>query len=561
MVLLLVVLIISPSKEIKIGDKTILKISLQGKFIEEPGFSSALRVLRSSVSKQINIWELIDAIKRAQNDPNIKGIYLECGSITAGWAQLTELRKVLMDFKKSGKFIASYSEVYTQQTYYIATVADEIFMHPEGYFLFKGLNMTIPFYKTLFDKLGIKPCVFRTGDYKSFVEPFILNGMSNENRQQRNALLDDIYNNFINSVAEARHLTSSFLKKLAEDLSAILPESIYNAQLITSLGYKSDLDRLLKNKINIESTKSISYVNFRDYGNKSMGTKNKKNQIAVLIAEGEIVDGKSKSNYIGSKDFTKVIKKLKADDSIKAVVLRINSPGGSALASDTIWKELCLLKGTKPIVASMSNVAASGGYYMALACNKIYANIDSLTGSIGVFGLFFDAHLLLKNIGITMDTVKTSKHADIFENIGRPFDDYETCVIQKSIEKTYDSFLSRVSHGRNLTIEEVKAVASGRVWSGKAAKEKKLVDEIGGLDDAIASAAKLANVDLDNCSITYWPSKPTFFEEIMADFKNIYCSKSFLQEVEKISPDFIHFQRLVNMRGIQARIPYDVEIR
>lgn len=550
-------LLLQPSKP-KITDKTVLHIALLGKVVEAA--PDRLMQLVRGQEQVIDLSTLKDAIKYAQEDSNIQGIYLEANVLRAGWASLEEIRNTLLSFQKTGKFIVAYGENYTQKTYYLASLADEIVLHPAGFFPLKGLSQTVFFYKTLLDKLEVAPQVFRVGEYKSAVEPFTRQDMSQASKHQRSQLLDAINDHFLGSIAVARGLKKASIQTMADALSVVIPRDACHAKLVSQVGHFDDAEALIKARLSLSKEAHINYVPFDKYALFKKTPQSSKQQIAVLVAEGDIVHGTGVPGTIGSKDLATSLKAIREDKSIKAVVLRINSPGGSALAADVLWKELVLTKAQKPIVASMSDVAASGGYYLAAACDRILAHPTTITGSIGIFALFFDVHALLSNgLGITTDVVKTGNSADLFENPGRSFNNHEKKVIQKVVDAGYNTFLERVAAGRNMDKGLVERVAAGRVWTGQMAQEKGLVDELGGLEAAIQAAAKLAAIE-DEYTVSYWPRLKTLSGRVLSDLKDHVGNKSALRTLQANFPALKPLQELINMTGIQARSPYMIEI-
>ncbi|OJW71801.1 MAG: signal peptide peptidase SppA [Candidatus Amoebophilus sp. 36-38] len=544
----------------KLTPKTILRISLHGQLVEEMPVPF-LDILGKSRAHEIDLLAVKKAIQMAQADDRIAGIYLELGQILSGWANLAELRNSLEAFKKSGKFIVAYGETYTSKTYYLASLADDIVLHPAGSFVFMGLNMSVLFYKGLFDKLEITPQIFRVGRYKSAVEPFMKYGMSEASKEQNQVLLNSIYDHLIETLAVARNIPPYALKQMANDLSVTGPQEATKAQLVTCLGYLNDVEALLKNKLNLEPNAKIAYIDFDVYQNKHARSNPTKEKIAVLVATGTIVDEEIGPNHITAKSFIKNLKELRENPHVKAIVIRINSPGGSALASDTMWKEIMITRAHKPVVASMSDVAASGGYYLAAACNYILAHPGTITGSIGIFGLYFDVHALLKNkLGIHGDVVKTAPSADMFSPT-RSLTPDEKRIIQRHIEQGYENFLDRVATGRQMQKTEIARIAEGRVWSGSLAKEHKLVDELGGLEDAIKKAALLANLD-ESYQVDYWPKHRTNW---LRDLIIRWFDKENYQVLESyaVQPYYVmlkSIQDLANRQGVQAWLPYTIQI-
>ena len=544
--------LIQPSQP-KITKKTVLRIALDGKVVEYLP-SDPLSMLARRPEGRINLLLLKKAILHAQEDARIQGICLEARALRAGWAQLEEIRQALQAFQQAGKFIVAYGDYYTQKAYYLASLADDIVLNPEGEFFLQGLGSTVFFYKSMMEKLDIKPEIFRVGRYKSAVEPYMRQDMSAESKYQSTVLLTKLYDHFLDTVAKARQCTPTALRQMADDLSAAMPDAACQYQLISQVGYLPDAESLIRNKLDLKEEESINYVSFEDYATTLNAPRASKKQVAVLVAEGVIVDRGEEDN-ITAKAFVEHIRAIKEDDNIKAVVLRINSPGGSALASSILWKELNLLKEKKPVVASLSAVAASGGYQMAIACNRIFAHPTTLTGSIGIFGLFFDANALLRNtLGITTDVAKTSPSADLFVNPGRPLSTHERNVIQKFIDSGYASFLEKVAQGRNLDLQAVEQVASGRVWPGQLAQEHGLIDELGGLQEAICEAATLASLK-DDYTVNYWPKEKSLFEIIFNSW-SVAREDVMWSTLQKKLPALKHLRELVDLQGVQARMPY-----
>ncbi|MCU0318149.1 MAG: signal peptide peptidase SppA [Amoebophilaceae bacterium] len=552
-------LLLQPSKP-KITDKTVLHVVLHGKVVEHAP-NTLIQFLTGREREQvIDLLVLREAIKRAQEDKHIRGIYLEVDALKAGWASLETIRNALLSFQKTGKFIVAYGEHYSQKTYYLASLADEVVLHPGGIFDFRGLSHTVFFYKTLLSKLEVSPEIFRVGKYKSAVEPFTRQEMSQASKRQNSELLHAIYDHFLNTIATARGLKKAALQAMADALLVVMPRDAHQANLVSQVGHSDTAEALIKIKLGLPEEASVNYISFGKYASFRKNVPSSKNNIAVLIAEGDIVDGMGTPGTVSAKSFAASLNTIRKDTSIKAVVLRINSPGGSALAADVLWRELILTKAQKPVVASMSDIAASGGYYLAAACNRILAHPTTITGSIGIFGLFFDVHALLSNkMGITTDVVKTGSSADLFENLGRPFSTYEREIIQKIINEGYRTFLERVAAGRGTNKAVLERVAAGRIWTGQLAKEKGLVDELGGLEEAIQVAAKLAGIE-DVYTVSYWPKPPALSVQVRSEWETHARDETVLRMLQRSCPAFQHVQTLANMTGIQARLPYLVEV-
>jgi protease-4 len=503
---------------------------------------------------------ILENLRKAKEDKNIKGIYMELSTINTGIATVEEIRNALLDFKKSGKPIISYSEVYTQKSYYLASVADKIYMNPQGAMELKGLGAEIMFYKGLLDKIEVETQVIRHGRFKSAVEPFILDKMSNDNRLQTRGFMQSIWNFMLNNIATSRKLSFEELNTLTNNFSIREPEDAIKYKLIDKLVYKDEVLEELKTltgKTKKEDSPQLitlsKYSKSPDTEKKSL----KDPQIAIIYATGEIESGEGASDKIGSETVSKAIREARLNDKIKAIVLRVNSPGGSALASEVIWREAELANKVKPVVVSMGDVAASGGYYISAASRKIFASQNTITGSIGVFGLIFNAQKMLNNkLGITIDTVKTNRLSD-FGSMSRPLTAEEKQIFQQGVEKVYDTFTKRVANGRKMEQANVDSIGQGRVWSGVEAKNIGLVDEFGGLNDAIAAAAKIAN--LNKYRTVELPKQKDPFKEILAELGNEAETKYLNYKLGDEAKYFNKAQELLKMQGIQTRLPYVID--
>jgi protease-4 len=503
---------------------------------------------------------ILDNLHKAKEDKNIKGIYMELSTINTGIATVEEIRNALLDFKKSGKPIISYSEVYTQKSYYLASVANKIYMNPQGAMELKGLGAEIMFYKGLLDKIEVETQVIRHGRFKSAVEPFILDKMSNDNRLQTRGFMQNIWNFMLGNIASSRKISVEELNSLTNNFSIREPEDAVKYKLVDKLVYKDEVIEELKtltSKTKKEDQPQLitlsKYSKSPDSSKKSL----KDDQIAVIYASGEIESGEGASDKIGSETVSKAIREARLNDKIKAIVLRVNSPGGSALASEVIWREAELANKVKPVVVSMGDVAASGGYYISAASRKIFASPNTITGSIGVFGLVFNAQKMFNNkLGITFDTVKTNRLSD-FGSMTRPLTAEEKQIFQQGVEKVYDTFTKRVANGRKMEQANVDSIGQGRVWSGVEAKKIGLVDEFGGLNDAIAAAAKMAN--LIKYRTVELPKLKDPFKEILSELGNEAETKYINYKLGDEAKYFNKAQELLRMQGIQARLPYVID--
>jgi len=512
--------------------------------------------------KKDGLNDLLAGIAAAKDDENVKGIFMELKSIPGGFATVEAIRNELLNFKESGKFIYSYGELYSQQAYYLASVADSILLNPKGLVDMRGFGTELMFFKGALDKLEIEPQVFRVGGFKSAVEPFTLTKMSEENRIQIKEFLNDFYSIFLNGIAQQRGITTDNLNDIANELKVRKAEDAVTHQLVDKLTYKNEALNILKERLGLEEDKKLNTKSLSAYAaNKSKKIKKGagKNRVAVVYAFGNIIDGPGKNGTIGSYDYEKTIRKIREKDNVKAIVLRVNSGGGSALASDIIWNEVEMAKAEGlPVVVSMGDLAASGGYYIACNSDYIFAEENTITGSIGVFGLLPNMKGFFNNkLGITFDTAKTTEYADL-ASPSRAVNEAERAIIQGSVDDIYDTFLNRVAEGRNMTVEAVHEVAQGRIWSGLKAKQLGLVDEIGDLDAAIAKAAELA--DLESYKVSNYPPSEDPFTKFMKDLQGQTKQNIIKEELGNYYTYYKQIKDLMEMEGIQMRMPYEITI-
>ena len=545
-------------KEKKIDKNTILKIDLSTPVVERASTNplADLDLFNPEPKKQLELKAILDNIEKAKFDDNIIAIYINSPVVNAGLSQTEEIRNKLLEFKKTGKPIVAYSEVYSIKNYFLSSVADKIYMNPVGGIDHKGLSATVMFFKGLLEKLNIDLQIFRLGKFKSAIEPFTLDKMSNENREQLKLMLNSINNNIMDSISSQRQIPFEMVKKHANQLTLNSAEICLEKGYIDHLIYEDQVEDSL---IAIGTNKKLKTISLKGYSSvKSKEKDISRNKIAIIYATGEINSGKGDVASIGSKTTSAAIKKAREDKKVKAIILRVNSPGGSALASDVIWRETKLAQKEKPLVVSMGDYAASGGYYIACAADKIIANPTTLTGSIGVFGMIPNMQNFYKsNFGITVDTVKTNTYADM--GTSRKLSTFEKNKVQESVKNIYSTFISRVSDGRDITIEEVDAIGQGRVWSGYDAKDIGLVDLYGGLETAIVIAAELAEVD--DYRVISLPKIEDPFTKIMNDLTESRLTAFFKKEFDLIDTKNIKkVKDLITSDEIQTRIPYLIEL-
>ncbi len=509
--------------------------------------------------RNIGLNDILISIEKAKSDNKIKGIYIDVSYIQAGYAGIEEIRNKLIDFKKSGKFVLAYSEVYTKSAYYLASAANKVYLNPEGMIDFRGFSTEITFFKGALDKLGIEPQIIKVGTYKSAVEPFILDKMSKANKEQVSSFLGSLYDHYISRIAESRKISKDSLLNISNLALVRSAEDGLKYRLVDGLKYKDEVLSELKNLTGTAQSKDLNSVAIADYAMVANEKKsNSSNRIAVIYAVGEIMSGEGDDETIGSERISKAIRKARTDKKIKAVVLRVNSPGGSALASEVIWREVELTKKVKPIMVSMGDVAASGGYYIACNADSIFAQPNTITGSIGVFGIIPNMKKFFNNkLGITFDGVQTGKYADI--SITRPLQEDEKMILQQEINQIYKTFTQKVANGRRKSVSYIDSIGQGRVWTGEQALKNGLIDRLGNIDDAIRSAAKMAK--LKDYKVVEYPSQKDPFKEIFetsSDKIRTYFTK------QELGDQYTYYQQIksvLNRSGIQARMPYEVIIK
>lgn len=541
-------------------DNTILTLKLEGGLVDRVQQQNPLYdYVFGQDNLQIGLDDILYSIERAKENEKIKGIYIYSGMFTASSATLKEIRDALIDFKKTGKFVVAYSDTYLQGGYYLSSVADKVLVNPKGNLDLHGLSVTNTFYKGLFDKLGVEMQIFKVGTFKSAVEPYMLDKMSEANREQLASYTGDAWTTILTEISRSRNVPVSKLNQLADSLTLLQKTEMYvENHLVDTLMYETDVKEYLKTLVKVTEVKdlnmaSISNICTVDPSKES----NSQNIVAVLYAEGSITDGTGKDG-ITSKRYIKEIEKLKNDGKVKAVVFRVNSGGGSGYASEQIWKAITDLKAKKPVVVSMGGLAASGGYYISCNASKIVAQPNTLTGSIGIFGMFPNIEGLTKKIGLSYDNVKTNKFAD-FGDISRPMREDEKIVFQNYINEGYDLFLTRCSEGRGIAKDSLDKIAQGRVWTGNQALKIGLVDAIGGIDTAIEEAVKLAK--LENYSVNSYPEKTDFFDSLLLSGKDDLATRVMK---EYMGDDYKLIKTLKEIKEqsyIQARIPYELDIQ
>lgn len=547
-----------------IEKKSVLRITLKGSITERAGEENPLSKLGGETTQQIALDQALQALEKAAKNDKIEGIYMEGGILSAYPAEVQELRQALLEFKKSGKWIIAYADTYSRSAYYLCSVADKVYLNPIGMLDWSGLSSNPMFFTGLMKKLGIKMQVFKVGTYKSAVEPYIAEQMSDANREQVSSYQQSIWNNMLKDVAKSRKTTAEALNSLADSLTILSgPEASVKGGLVDKLCYQDEVKKILKNKAKMEEDESLRFVSISDVALSEELNDKVDDEIAVYYAYGEIKEditgGFTQESAITSKQMTKDLQELREDDDVKAVVLRVNSPGGSAYASEQIWREVQLLSKEKPVIVSMGALAASGGYYISCGANKIFAEPTTLTGSIGIFGMIPDAtELLTDKLGLSFDVVKTNAHSD-FGAMGRPLNESECRLMQAHINQGYELFTGRVAQGRKMSQDSVKAVAEGRVWTGEQAMKIGLVDKLGNLNDAIAAAAKAAKIE--KYSVGRYPEPAPWFASLLQEKKADYMDSQMRSALGEFYPAFSLIRNLKNQDAIQARMTFIPDFR
>jgi len=542
-----------------VKDKSVLHLKLNVQITENDLEDPFEGLPIPGAVSSIGLLPFKQTLKYAKSDSKIEGIYLDLSVFTSGYGVAREIRQALLDFKSSGKWIVAYSEFYTESAYYVVSAADKVFLNPEGDLEFNGLSVEVSFFKKLFDKLEIKPQIFRVGDFKSAVEPFFLDHMSNENRLQLNELISDIHTNMINDIAQSRNMDVARLSEISNKMLVTNSTSAKAMGLIDSLVYYDQVQADLRNRLGVAKDAAINFVKYGKYKKSFSSYSSSKNEIAVIVADGDIMPGKATQGTIGSDTFAEELRKARTNDRVKAIVVRINSPGGSALASDVMWREIKLATEVKPVIASMSDYAASGGYYLAMACDTIVAQPTTITGSIGVFSVLFDLSSFLDNkIGITFDEVKTGEVGGL--TVTRPLTTAEKAIWQKRTEEIYDSFTTKAADGRGMAVEDLRKVASGRVWTGMQAKDRGLVDVLGNFEDALSIAVAKAGV-MDDYKVRYYPVQKSFFQEWLSEMEENSETKALKRELGEHYKTYEELKKLRGYQGSQARMPFELTIQ
>jgi protease IV len=550
----------TPSKP-EVGSKAVLVVDLTKSYKERKEENTLGTFTGNSDNDIPGLYDVVRMIDYAKTDNSVKGIYIKCDDNDNGFAASEEIRNAIIDFKKSGKFVFAYGDVISQKAYYVATAADRVYCNPKGTVDWRGMASTLFFLKGTLERLNIQPQIFYAGKFKSATEPLREYQMTEANRLQTSVYLNDLYSRMLNAAAQKAKSDTATLHNLANTAAIQTAYDAVRYRLIDAVKYDDEVKAEMINKLGISQTDKINYVSLGKYAKATDFVKTGGDRIAIIYAEGEIMDGRGQEGEIGSDDFRNLIRKVRLDKNIKAIVFRVNSPGGSSLASEEIWREITLAKKAKPVVVSFGDVAASGGYYISCNADSIFAQPNTITGSIGVFGVipnmkdFFN-----KKLGITFDEVKTGPFADML-TISRPLNDAEKAFIQNSIDTIYTTFKGRVAEGRRLPLNVVDSIAQGRVWTGQRALQIGLVDRLGSIDDAIACASRMAKVS--KYSLKEYPEKKSFLEKLFNDYKNDVKTQTIKEEIGE--EQFSLYKQMKSLRKMiaipQTRLPFEINIR
>jgi protease-4 len=551
---------LSEEKKLVVENNSVLHLELNGPVTElqEENPLAGLPIPGSEMQK-IGLLQLKEAIAHAKEDENIMGIYLEVTQPIAGFSSLEEIRESLIDFRESGKWVYAYNEVMSEGAYYLSSVADKVFLYPEGELEFNGLTVSIAFYKKLFDKLQVHPQIFRVGEFKSAVEPFLLEQMSEENRMQLTALTNSIYDHMLAGIAASRKMEKQRLEEISDNMLVRSAALSVELGLVDSLLYTDEFLGVIKDRLDFGEDDEVKFVKYHRYRKSFTSGESTQNEIAVVVADGTIMPGEGNQNdqVIGAETFVKQIRKVRKDDDVKAIVMRVNSPGGEFKASDMIWREIHLAAQEKPMIASMSDYAASGGYYLSMACDTIVAQPHTITGSIGIFGIMFDlSDFFEEKLGITFDEVRTGEYGDSY-TVTRPLTEAEKNIIQRNLNEHYETFINKAAEGRDVTSAQIQQVASGRVWTGSQALDRNLVDVLGGFNDAVRIAAQKAGIEEDY-KIRFYPEPKHFLEELLESFGQTAKARSLKNDLGEMYTWYQQARKIKNYQGAQARMPFEL---
>lgn len=551
---------LSDEKVVQIADGSVLHLRLEAPITELELDDPFAEVFPDVADQSLGLLRIRQVIEEAKSDPKIEGIYLNTSMLMTGFASLQEIRAALLDFRASGKWVVAYADFYSEGAYYLASAADKVYMYPEGQVEFNGLSTEVMFFKKLFDKLEINPQVFRVGDFKSAVEPFLRESLSEENKLQLNSILKSIHGEMLRQVAESRDIPVGRLQEIADRMLVQDAQSAVKMGLLDTLYYDDEIKDELRRRLDLDEDSRVPLVRYSQYKKTVSGYSASPNEIAVVVADGEIVPGRSDNGIVGSSTIVDLIRRARTNDRVKAIVLRVNSPGGVFQAADQMWRELVLAAETKPLIASMGDYAASGGYYLAMACDTIVAQPTTITGSIGIFSVLFDLSKFLDHkIGITSEEIKTGEVGELI-TVTRTLTDAERAIWQRQTDAIYETFTRKAAEGRGMSQADLKKIASGRVWTGAQAMDNGLADVLGGFGDAIAIAAEKAGIG-DDYKLRYYPQPKPFLERLMGNVEDDVRTAMLKRELGEQYNGYRQWERVKNYQGVQARMPVEFTIK
>ena len=546
-----------------IGSKAVLVLDLSIPFKEQFKEDPFASLINNGEEVSPSLFQVTQLLKYAQRDSAVKGLYILCADNANGFAASEELRKAVVDFKNSGKFVVAHGEVISQKGYYIGSAANELYCNPQGGVDWSGFSTNLFFLKGMLDKLEIQPQIFYAGKFKSATEPLRETKMTDANKLQTGVWLGDLYTHFLQAAAMSRNQDTAVLRSLAVKGLVQTAHDAKRYGLVDDLKYDDQIKASISKKLRQEIKTKINFVSLSDYAQAADYALDGSEKIALVFANGDIVSGQGDDEMIGSDSYKNILRKIRLDKSIKAVVFRINSGGGSSLASEVIWREISLIRKEKPVVVSMGDMAASGGYYIACNADSVFANANTITGSIGVFSVVPNMQSFFKNkIGVTFDGVKTAPYADMGD-VSKPLNDNEKRYFQSAVDSIYATFLARVADGRKLGIAAVDSIAQGRVWTGTSAKKIGLTDRVGGLQDAIDCAARMADIKKSDIKLREYPEKKSFIEELMGGYKKSVSTQLLKEQIDPTVLQVLgELKQVKQMVGVpQARIPFMVNIQ
>lgn len=546
-----------------IGSKAVLVLDLSIPFKEQFKEDPFASLINNGEEVSPSLFQVTQLLKYAQRDSAVKGLYILCADNANGFAASEELRKAVVDFKNSGKFVVAHGEVISQKGYYIGSAANELYCNPQGGVDWSGFSTNLFFLKGMLDKLEIQPQIFYAGKFKSATEPLRETKMTDANKLQTGVWLGDLYTHFLQAAAMSRNQDTAVLRSLAVKGLVQTAHDAKRYGLVDDLKYDDQIKASISKKLRQEIKTKINFVSLSDYAQAADYASDGSEKIALVFANGDIVSGQGDDEMIGSDSYKNILRKIRLDKSIKAVVFRINSGGGSSLASEVIWREISLIRKEKPVVVSMGDMAASGGYYIACNADSVFANANTITGSIGVFSVVPNMQSFFKNkIGVTFDGVKTAPYADMGD-VSKPLNDNEKRYFQSAVDSIYATFLARVADGRKLGIAAVDSIAQGRVWTGTSAKKIGLTDRVGGLQDAIDCAARMADIKKSDIKLREYPEKKSFIEELMGGYKKSVSTQLLKEQIDPTVLQVLgELKQVKQMVGVpQARIPFMVNIQ